>query len=507
MRNKQTGSKTSVIDGQTLGLIFRQCAGLLGQNEQLLNDLNVFPVPDSDTGTNSLLTIQAGLAHIDKGKKDAAAVATHMSTDAGLSARGNSGVILAEYLRGFAECATTEIDAATLQLCLVQAAQAAQAAVATPRDGTMLSVAHAVVQVAPDENLSDYVAQLSDVARRAVHDSTTQLDVLKAAGVVDAGALALSLFFDAMHEVINSKKLKVIELAQTTCDVHAVDYRGPDYEVMFNFVGDAQSLREELAVMGESLTVTGPSTQARFHIHVDNPTEAILEAMRHGMASRIAITQLTSHIDVSTSSDGVGVVIALDGPGLTEQAASLGAQCINVASDPSIAEIEAAIRNTGQRNVIFLPSAIDNHAAAAIAAHNLRAESITVKVIPTRTVPHSLAALAVFDADADLVSNLDSMNRAAQSTRSGCVLINSSGVVEGYVDARLHESSATTSTNDMLRHVVEELLHDGGELVTILVGAEGQRDAHVSLMADHVDVDFDFIDGGQTTSTYLIGVE
>lgn len=507
MRNKQTGFPASVIDGHTLSLIFRQCAQLLGQNEQLLNDLNVFPVPDGDTGTNSLLTIQAGLAHIDKGKKDAAAVATHMATDAGLSARGNSGVILAEYLRGFAQAATPEIEVATLQLCLTQAANAAQAAVAAPRAGTMLSVAHCVVQVQPTESLSEYVAELSHVARQAVHDSTTQLDVLKAAGVVDAGALVLSQLFDAMHEVINSKKLKVIELAQTTCDVHALDYRGPDFEVMFNFVGDTQSLREELAVMGESLTVTGPSTQSRFHIHVDNPTEAIMEAMRHGMASRIAITQLTSHIEELPSTNGVGVVIALEGPGLIEQAVSLGAQCINLASDPSIAEIEAAIRNTGQHNVILLPSAIDNHAAAAIAAHNLRSESINVQVIATRTVPHSLAALAVFDASADLVSNLDSMNRAAQSTRSGCVLVNASGVVEGYVDGQLYESSATTSVNDMLRHVVETLLHDGGELVTILVGVQGQRDAHVSLMADHVDVDFDFIDGGQGSSTYLIGVE
>ena len=507
VRNKQTGAPADLIDGQALAQIFRQTAQLLEQNEQLLNDLNVFPVPDSDTGTNSLLTIQSGLVHLDKGKKDAAAVANYMATDAGHNARGNSGVILAEFLRGFAHVATSDLDTTALHACLANAAQAAQAAVAAPREGTMLTVAQAASDVQVNDSLSEYVENLSRVSRQAVHDSTSQLDVLQAAGVVDAGALALSLFFDAIHEVVNNKKLKVIGLAQTACNVQAIEYHGPDFEVMFNFVGDALSLREELAVMGESLTVTGPATQARFHIHVDNPTEAILEAMRHGMASRIVITQLTSQVDEQSSADGIAVVIALDGPGLTAQAIDLGAVCINAASDPSISEIEAAVRATGQRNVILLPSAIDNHAAAAIASHNLRADGIKVKVIPTRTVPHSLAALAVFDSASNVSANIESMTRAVESTHSGCVLVTDAGNVQGYVDGNLFESSAATSANDMLVHVVDELLKAGGELVTIVVGNDGQSNQHVSLLADNVDVEFEFIDGGQSTSTYLIGVE
>lgn len=507
MRNKQNEAAWQAIDGQQLAQIFRQFAALLSQNEQLLNDLNVFPVPDSDTGTNSLLTVQAGLIHIDKGKKDCAVVSAHLAADAGANARGNSGVILAEYVRGFAKVATHDLDVAALHACLSNAAAFAQTAVAVPRAGTMLSIAQAVTDVDCADDLGSYVTALSQTARRSVHDSTTQLDELRAAGVVDAGALALSLLFDAMDEVINNKKLAAIELVQTSCDVEAINYRGPDYEVMFNFTGDAQSLREELVVMGESLTVTGPAANARFHIHVDNPTETILEAMRHGMASRIVIHNLraTPEVDVSLA-NGIGVVIALEGSGLVDQVSEVAAQCVNLASDPSIGEFEAAIRNTKQRNVIVLPSALDNHAASTIAAHNLRAESISVRVLPTRTVPQSLAALAVFDADKDLKSNLQAMSRAADTTRSGCVLVNDSGVIEGYIDGVLFESSPTTSANDMLTHVVDNLLSDGGELVTIIVGESGQA-AHVHLMADHVGVEFEYIDGGQATSTYLVGVE
>lgn len=507
MRNKQSDQQLSAIDGLIFNQILRRYTKLLAENEQLLNDLNVFPVPDSDTGTNSLLTMQSSLIHVDKGKKDAAVVAKHAADDAGQNARGNSGVILAEYLRGFAEYALPELDVNLLHECLQNAGELAQNSVAAPREGTMLTVAHAVSRVECADSLGEFVEELSLVARKAVHDSTELIEELKVAGVVDAGALALSMFFDAMHEVINKQQISVIELAQTSCDVTAIDYRGPDFEVMFNFKGDAQSLREELALLGDSLTITGPPAKARFHIHVDNPTEAIMEAMRHGMASRIVIQELSKSVRLQAdTTDAVGVVIALEGAGLTKQAQELGAQCVSLAGDASIGEIEAAIRNTNKRNVIVLPSALDNHAACAIAAHNLRAEGITAKVIPTRTVPHSLAALAVFDSSANLQTNLDSMARAAHSTRSGCVLTNAQGVIEGYLDGTLVESSMTTSADDMLTHIVEALLNEGGELVTVLVGEQGSM-THVHLTADHVGIDFDFINGGQATSTYLVGVE
>ena len=507
VRNKQVSDQIEVIDGQALALIFRRFALLLQENEQLLNDLNVFPVPDSDTGTNALLTVQSGVQHIDKGKKDASVVAAHMAMDAGANARGNSGVILAEFLRGFAEDAPKEFTVSSLRDSIQSAAQFARLAVASPSEGTILTVADVLSDVNEAQSIADYAQDLSKRAREAVQRSTSQLPELTAAGVVDAGALALSFLFDAIHEVVNGVKVKTIELAQTSCDVHSIDYRGPEFEVMFNFSGDALSLREELSVLGESLTVTGPANNARFHIHVDNATEVILEAMRHGMASKIVINNLiSSHAEQEVLSDGTGVVIALDGPGLTKQAIDLSAQVVSSASDVPVAEFESAIRATNQQNVIVLPSALDNHAAASISAHRLQAEGLRVSVIPTRTIPHSLAALAVFRTDADYAANVESMQRAAETTRSGCVLTSASGAVEGYIDGLLFDSSHETSAEDMLTHVIDALLNDGGELVTVLVGAEGQM-THIHLMADHVGVDFDFISGGQTSSVYLVGVE
>lgn len=507
VRNKQATDPIQVIDGQALALIFRRFESLLQENEQLLNDLNVFPVPDSDTGTNALLTVQSGLQQIDKGKKVASVVAANMAIDAGSNARGNSGVILAEFLRGLAEDAPREFTVGTLHAALQSAAQFARRAVASPSEGTILTVADVVSKVNETRNIADYAQTLSRSAREAVQRSTSQLPELKAAGVVDAGALALSYLFDAIHEVVNGVTVKTIELAQTSCDVHSIDYRGPEFEVMFNFSGDALSLREELTVLGESLTVTGPANNARFHIHVDNATEVILEAMRHGMASKIVINNLiSSHAEQEVLGEGIGVVIALDGPGLTEQAINLGAQVVSSATDASVAEFESAIRATNQQNVIVLPSALDNHAAATISAHRLFSEGLHVSVIPTRTIPHSLAALAVFRKDADHAANIESMQRAAESTRSGCVLMSPSGAIEGFIDGLPFDSSHETSSEDMLAHVIDALLNDGGELVTVLVGAEG-RMAHVHVMADHVGVDFDFISGGQTSSVYLVGVE
>jgi dihydroxyacetone kinase-like predicted kinase len=196
----------------------------------------------------------------------------------------------------------------------------------------------------------------------------------------------------------------------------------------------------------------------------------------------------------------------IEGPGLVSEVSSLGAYCLSADTEVSVSDFEAAIRSTNRTNVILLPSAANNHAAAAIAAHNLRAESINVGVISTRSMPQSLAALAVFDADATHYRNLESMKSAFQSTRTGLVLKTHAGVIEGYIDGELIAASASTIPDDMLVHLVDLLLDEGGELVTVIVGEHGEM-IQIQLMADHVGIQFDIINGGQHSSIYLIGVE
>ena len=298
VRNKAADGDLQVIDAPTFRRIIRRFYGLLQANEQLLNDLNVFPVPDGDTGTNTVLTVQAGLQVLDKGRSDLSVVATALAKELGMGARGNSGVILAEYLNGFAERSEPTMSAPQWHVALQSAAALAGEAVSVPREGTMLTIAHVASQQLPTEDFANYAVSIATDVRNAVKDTTEQLAELAAAGVVDSGALALSYFHEAVANELSGREMPEIELAQRTCDVSALEYHGPSHEVMFLFEGDADSLREELAVIGESVTVTGRTSPYNVHVHVDHPGEALSEAMRHGRAFRISITQLIGSFDV-----------------------------------------------------------------------------------------------------------------------------------------------------------------------------------------------------------------
>ena len=522
VRNKATDGNPQVIDAPTFRRIIRRFYALLQANEQLLNDLNVFPVPDGDTGTNSVLTLQAGLHALDKGRSDLSAVITGLAKELGMGARGNSGVILAEYLHGFAERAEPTMSAHQWHAALQSAATLAGEAVSVPREGTMLTIAQVAASHEPTENFAEYVVAIATDVRNAVKKTTEQLAELTAAGVVDSGALALSYFHEAVANELSGRELPELELAQRTCDVTAIEYRGPSHEVMFLFEGDADSLREELAVIGESVTVTGRTSPYNVHVHVDHPGEALSEAMRHGRAYRISITQLIGTFDVDTSTDlsGVAAVLAGEGTGLGRIVADTGAQFVAKPpmSSPATSDFVRAIREANAAHVIVLPSDVDCHASVALAAHQVRSDGITVHMIGTTNTLASLAALAVFDATAELSKSLKVMTEAAQSTRHGAVFVAvrssmtaaglcQAGDVIGVIERVPHEISNVASIDDMAVHVVEAMLDSGGDLVTVIVGQGGNDSIGDRLAADHPGIEFSILLGDQTSHPYLVGVE
>ena len=522
VRNKAIEGDPQVIDAPTFRRIIRRFYALLQTNEQLLNDLNVFPVPDGDTGTNTVLTLQAGLQVLDKGRSDVSVVAGGLAKELGMGARGNSGVILAEYLHGFAERAEPTMSIHQWHAALESAAALAGEAVSVPREGTMLTIAQVAASHKPTENLVDYAVAVATEVRTAVKNTTEQLAELTAAGVVDSGALALSYFHEAVANELSGREMPELDLAQRTCDVTAIEYHGPSHEVMFLFEGDADSLREELAVIGESVTVTGRTSPYNVHVHVDHPGEALSEAMRHGRAYRISITQLIGTFDVDASSDlsGVAVVLAGEGVGLSRIVVDAGAKFVAKPpmSSPATSDFVRAIREANAEHVIVLPSDVDCHASVALAAHQVRTEGVTVHMIGTTNTPASLAALAVFDASADLSQTLNAMTQAAQSTRDGAVFVAvrssmtaaglcKAGDVIGVIERVPHEISDVASVDDMAVHVIESMLDRGGDLVTIIVGQGGNDLIGDRLAAEHPGIEFSILRGDQTSHPYLVGVE
>lgn len=548
MRNKGSDRRASQIDATAIRRIFRRFYADLQAHEQLINDLNVFPVPDGDTGTNSALTIQAGLLNLDKGRSSVVAVLGQIAEDASLGARGNSGVILAEYVRGLAESAKPDVDAHTWSEMLKSAATCASQAVSLPREGTMLTVASVVAEICvPEEVIDDnkesdgdteaknfgsetmanfaaFAGEVSRAARAALALTTEQLPELRAAGVVDSGAMVLTLFHDAVASELLGVAMPEIELAQRTCDVSAIEYHGPTFEVMFLFEADlvaCESLREELGVVGESVTVSGRESPFRVHVHVDQPADAISEALKHGRVRKVEITKLLLEDTlIANDLDGIGVVCACDCAGLRDLVESTGAQYVSVASTvaPATREFIDAARKLNRANVVILPSNTDSQASAALAAHQLRANGILAHVINTTSVPASLSALAVFDASHSISEVVDSMSQAARATRSVVVThaarstmtalgMCHQGDTIALVDNTPFAISKTASSEDMVINAIHDLLDDGGEVVTIIMGRNGDESIVEGLRADFPEVEFAVYWGNQTHTDYVVGVE
>ena len=249
---------------------------LLAKNEQLLNDLNVFPVPDSDTGSNSLQTLKAGIASSSGDSTDLGHYAQDLAAGAAKSAMGNSGVILAQYLHGLSQALTqtatpNQCSPHEWQQALQQAADVARQAVLTPAEGTMLTVADAAAKVQAHSDFKIYYEEIQLAVRAAVIDTQNLLPELTAAEVIDAGALALSYFHDSVALTLG---LSVDPFVAKPRNSTAVEYSGPAFELMFSVVCPQNvktEIETKISTLGDSIAISGTEPNFNFHIHTDLP--------------------------------------------------------------------------------------------------------------------------------------------------------------------------------------------------------------------------------------------
>jgi dihydroxyacetone kinase-like predicted kinase len=270
---------------------------LLAKNEQLLNDLNVYPVPDSDTGSNSLATLMAGIEHSSAQSSDLAESSQALAVGAAKSAMGNSGVILAQYLQGLAQgLAQTAIPNQCLpqewHQALQLAADVARQAVLTPAEGTMLTVADAAAKVEPESDFKTYYEQIQIAVRAAVVDTQNLLPELTAAEVIDAGALALSFFHDSVALTLG---LSVDPFVVKPRNSAPVEYSGPAFELMFSMVCSntlKSKIEIKLSALGDSIAISGTEPNFNFHIHTDQPQLVIETCEAISEMANIRISEL-----------------------------------------------------------------------------------------------------------------------------------------------------------------------------------------------------------------------
>jgi dihydroxyacetone kinase-like predicted kinase len=287
----------AVIDAPTFQAAMVQFQDLLAQNEQLLNDLNVYPVPDSDTGSNTLHTFKAGMANTSGQATDLDEFAMALAMGAAKSAVGNSGVILAQYLQGLAQgLSRTSIpdqcSPSEWQIALQQASIVARESVLTPAEGTMLTVADAATNVAAQLDFQKYYQAVQSAVRTAVIETQNLLPELKAAEVIDSGALALSFFHESFAIIFGASAVPLEIAARKPV---AASYSGPTFELMFSVVC-SQLIKEEIetkiANLGESIAISGVEPDYNFHIHTNEPDKVIASCEHQVEITNIRISEL-----------------------------------------------------------------------------------------------------------------------------------------------------------------------------------------------------------------------
>ncbi len=525
----------------------------LGEARAGIDALNVFPVPDGDTGTNMFLTLEsacAGIAEVFEAEGGSyrprlAEVADAFSRGAVLGARGNSGVILAQVIRGVASVLAEQPDGARFSADIVRsglrrACDEAYAAVAHPVEGTILTVARAAADAAeawPGDDLVGVLESAVSGAHEALDRTPDMLPVLRDAGVVDAGGQGLVVVYDALLDVVTGVRRrrpgrgarpKLPAVARPASAAHGLPVAPAGgetaYEVMYLFGGDnaaATTLRERLDGLGDSLVVTGAEGLWNVHVHVHDAGAAIEAGLDLGRVHRIRVTYLPATVPAEARA-GRGVVVVAHGPGVAALLEEQGGIVVPARPRrrPSTAELLDGITRTDVAEVLLLPSDSDTLAVAEAAAEQARAAGIRVSVIPTRSVVQSLAAVAVHDPAARFDDDVVAMTRAAGATRYGAVTVASreaitsagpcrEGDILGLADGDIVEIG--DSIEAVSHAVLERLLSSGGELVTLVTGSDA--DGHLGdrledwLGAEHPGLDLVAVAGGQPLWPLIVGVE
>lgn len=519
----------------------------LSRHEQALNQLNVYPVPDGDTGTNLLLTLTAAeqaLADSLAAPQSAGAVLRTMSRGALMGARGNSGVISAQWLSGLADA----VDGDGLAAALDAAAKSAYAAVARPVEGTILTVARAAAEAAhagPDAAGAARAAVQG--AREALARTPEQLPVLAAAGVVDAGGQGLVLLLEALLEALTGEHDESAVDASHDPAHHDHEhgdhghgdhglrgggpgralpaYRGPAYEVQFLIdTGPAEiaTLRVALDRLGDSLVIVGGAPTWRVHVHVDDAGAALEAGLAAGRPYQIQVTHLTSPTAAGAprrpDPTARAVVVTAAGDGIEDLLTAEGA--VPIGGNPSTAEVLDAILATGAGRVAVLPTDSNLRAVCQAAAEEAFGEGVKVRVVPTRSPVQALAALAVRDHARRFEDDVIAMAEAAGACRSAEVttasreaLTVAGRCLPGDVIA-LVEGEVNLIGDDLVAvcvQLLDRMLASGGELVTLLTGAQAP-DGLVEALTAHVSQRWPFVEvhaypGGQPHYPLLVGVE
>ncbi|HLZ94873.1 MAG TPA: DAK2 domain-containing protein [Candidatus Dormibacteraeota bacterium] len=539
-------NRPSTVDGTLFKQALLGSLSWLAANQEEVNRLNVFPVPDGDTGTNMLLTLQSAVEDIKESQateiSKIARLASHGSL---MGARGNSGVILSQIFRGFARAVEgkSALNPTELAGAFEEAANAAYRAVNRPTEGTILTVAREAGRSAqaaassPDATAPGVIAAAAAGARAAVQKTPSQLQILHDAGVVDAGGFGLQLILEGMLKSLEETEAPAAAVvtktpaAQVSMDLPE---GGWGYCTEFLIEGsklDLEGIRAEIEALGNSVLVVGEPELLKVHVHTDDPTRVIGVAGAHGKLLKLNVGDMsTQHRRILESiggaeekparENGVGVVAVVAGKGLVDIFKALGADAIvegGQTLNPSTQDMLSAVESVPYSEVILLP----NNSNVVMAAKQVSSlTGKTVHLIETHSVPQGVAAVVAFSPDRSAEENVAAMKaeaarvqtievtHAVRDTRSNGLRVKKGDVI-GLINEKLE--FAGTDYAEVVNKALSKLGPDSYELVTVYRG-EGASDEELerlesSIRSSYPALEVEVQQGGQQHYPFILSVE
>nr|WP_281176617.1 DAK2 domain-containing protein [Shouchella shacheensis] len=552
------------LNGHKLGELFIEGAMELSKQAEVVDALNVFPVPDGDTGTNMNLTMTSGVKEVKKGSSEqASAVASTFAKGLLMGARGNSGVILSQLFRGFSKAVEGKKELTTEQFAeaLESGVQTAYKAVMKPVEGTILTVAkdaakHAVKASKKEEDFARFIKTVIKEAEKSLKRTPELLPVLKEVGVVDSGGQGLVYIYDGflmaltgeksqraaqpdMKDLINIEHHHNAQSHTMTSDIEF----GYCTEVMVKFdenklaqkTYDEQAFRAKLSEYGDSLLVVSDEDLVKVHIHAEYPGNVLTEAQTYGNLLQVKIENMREqHSNLLREENGphqstapsqkektdFAIVTVSMGEGIEKLFKGLGASVVisgGQTMNPSTEDIVAAIEEAHAENVLVLP----NNGNIVLAAE--QAASVAdnkVSVVPTKTVPQGLAALLAFNPTKNLAENAEHMKEAMGEVRTGEVTY---AVRDTQMDGKTIEKgdfmgiseknivSTGRERTAVAKELLASMIDEQSEMVTLIAG-EDSEEAETKAIIDYVektftDVEIDTVEGGQPLYSYIFSVE
>jgi hypothetical protein len=538
------------VTGQRFKEMFDAGTAWLEKCVPEINAINVFPVPDGDTGTNMLLTMHSAMEAVHQNHDDdVSAIAETIAQGALMGARGNSGVILSQFWKGFAKGldGNKQLSTKALARALSEASQAAYEGLVNPVEGTMLTVLHDSANAAEaaakanPRNLIKTLDTAVEAARGSVANTPNLLPVLREAGVVDAGGQGLYvilegalLYLKGETDALKQRKPQLIPtsaplalgITQMPAEVEV------PYGYCINFLLEGQNLnlkkiKENLKKKGQSLVITGNNSKIKVHLHSFKPGEIIDYATKQGVLHQIKIDNMDDQYAEFIKMQrkrlpplDTAIVAIAPGEGLFKVFKSLGATIIipgGQTMNPSVRELLEAVNSAPSNNVVLLP----NNKNIIVAASQVQSlTSKNVKVVPTKTIPQGISALLSFNYDMNLEKNASTMEEAMKMVKSIEITksvrksqINGMNIKKGEFIAILDDKELLASgkkVKDVITNALDKAEVKNAELVSIYYGAETKPDEAekiASEIQDEFSVEVETVQGGQPYYNYIISLE